>query len=412
MGLKKFQSDVQSVSDEHTRELEKTIEDLQLEVAELRWKEEALRESEKRFRNIALSMVVWIWEIDKKGVYTYCSERVHDILGYTPEEIIGRDFFHSMPPQEVQKAREEFERLSAKRDIIMDFENWNVHKNGTHKCLATSGVPILDESGSFKGYRGVHKDITEQKQAEEALKEANRRLKEFDQLKSDFLSTVSHEIRTPITIMREGISLCIDGVAGDVTEAQKELLTDTLDSVDRLERLVTDLLDLSKIESGKIEIRKSKIDLCQILKKIKKNFNQQVRTKGLSLDLNSTKDSISLFADEDKILQIFSNLVSNAVRYTEPGGKITVRGEEKGEFILCSVTDTGIGISEENLHKVFSKFEQFGRIEGSGYKGTGLGLTIVKGLVEKHDGEIWVESQLGMGTTFYFTIKNVCEEPK
>ena len=234
---KNEETDVKQVDEMHTLELKKTIERLQLEIAELRWKGEALRESEKRFRNIALSMVVWIWEVDEEGVYTYSSERVKEILGYQPEEVTGKSIFDFMPLNEARRVEKRFKKIVRQREIINDLESRNRHKNGDQICLVTSGIPILDESGVFLGYRGVHKDITKQKRAEEALRQANRRLKKFDRLKSDFVSMVSHEIRTPINIMREGITLCLDGLAGDVTDMQKELLNDTLESVERLENL-------------------------------------------------------------------------------------------------------------------------------------------------------------------------------
>ncbi len=241
---------------------------------------------------------------------------------------------------------------------------------------------------------------------ERKLAENVKKLKQLDKLKSDFLSTVSHELRTPIAIMREGVSLCLDGVAGDLTDMQREFLSDTLENVDRLTRLVTDLLDISKIEAGKVTLRKSSIDLCEIVKKAKKSFKQKAGEKNIKLELHLPETPIKLFADGDKVTQIFNNLVSNALRYTEKG-KITITVEDKKETVECCVSDTGIGIAKENIPKLFSKFEQFGRVEGPGYKGTGLGLAIIKGLVEKHGGRVWVESELGKGSSFWFTLKKV-----
>ena len=381
---------------------------LLLEIQELRWKEEALRESEKRFRNIALSMVVWIWEMDENGVYTYCSERVENILGYSPEEIVGRHFVDLMPPDEAKKIRGVFHRITEQKKIIQDFENWNLHKKGHRICLMSSGVPIIDEEGNLRGYRGVHKNITDQKKAEKALKEANKRLKKLDRLKSDFVSMVSHEIRTPITIMKEGISLCLEGIAGELTDIQQELLSGTLESVFRLQRLVTELLDLSKIEDGKLELHRSTIDMGAVAQQVQNDFKNQAVEKSIQLHLSIPPEPVSVHADGDKIIQVFHNLVSNAIRYTESGGDIRIRVEDtRDDEIVCSVSDTGIGIAQENMRDLFSKFKQFGRPKGSDYKGTGLGLAIAKGLVEKHGGRMWAESEPGKGSTFYFSIPRV-----
>jgi PAS domain S-box-containing protein len=140
-----------------------------VDVSERKRAEVALRESEKRFRDVAYSMADWVWEVDENGVYTYCSERVEDVLKYSPEEIIGKTPFELMPPDEAKKIREAFAKLVRKKESIKDLENWNISKTGEMVCLLTSGVPILDEHGNLKGYRGVDKDITKRKHGEEAL---------------------------------------------------------------------------------------------------------------------------------------------------------------------------------------------------------------------------------------------------
>ena len=243
------------------------------------------------------------------------------------------------------------------------------------------------------------------------LEKTVKRLREYDKLKSDFLSMVSHELRTPIAVMRGGVSLCLDGIAGEINETQREILKDTLDNIDRLGRLVTDLLDVSKIEAGKVIMRRDSHDICKIVRKIHSSYLHEAEEKGIKLVSDLPKKEVKAYVDGDKVTQIFTNLVSNALRYTKEGGTVTIKVEDKEEEILCSVSDTGVGISKENIPKLFSKFEQFGRVEGPGYKGTGLGLTIAKGLVERHGGKIWVDSEVGKGTTFWFTLKKV-EYPK
>jgi signal transduction histidine kinase len=247
----------------------------------------------------------------------------------------------------------------------------------------------------------------ERKQIEEKLKEVNKNLKQLDKLKNDFLSTVSHELRTPIAIMREGVSLCLDGIAGEITDTQRDLLSDTMDNMDRLTRLVTDLLDISKIEAGKLKLRRSSVDLYDILKKVQQNYESQADEKGIRFNVECPHKSIKLFVDKDKVIQIFTNLISNALRFTSSNGEIKIEVKDNRDYVECCVSDTGIGIAKDNLNKMFSKFEQFGRVDGPGYKGTGLGLAICKGLVEKHGGKIWVESELGKGTKFWFTLRKV-----
>jgi len=242
------------------------------------------------------------------------------------------------------------------------------------------------------------------KKMEIALREANRRLKEMDRLKNDFLSIVSHELRTPIAIMREGVSLCLDENVGPLNTLQRKLLTDTQNNIDRLNRLVTDLLDLSRIEEGKLRLRRRLVDFCEIARGVCKSFLTQTREMKIELNLRLPGAPLRLYADDDKIAQILNNLLMNALRFTNKGGKILVHVEEAEDGVKCSVIDTGIGIAEENIPKLFSKFQQVGRVDGPGYKGTGLGLAICKGLVEKHGGKIWAESRIGQGSAFRFII--------
>ncbi len=309
----------------------------------------------------------------------------------------------SLPDSQGLPTFERTQQVAAKVPIIvlsgLDDESLALQavRQGAQDYLAKGEV-----TGYFL-FRSIRYAI-ERKRTEEILKSANRKLKELDHLKSEFLSTVSHELRTPIAIMREGVSLVLDGVAGEISEMQRELLSDTLENIDRLTRLVTDLLDISKIEAGKIKLRRTKVDTNEIVRKVYEQYLPQARQKRILFDFEIPNAPIFLFADADKLMQILDNLITNALRFTEAMGKIEIGIADQGEEILFHVTDTGIGIAKENQKKLFSKFEQFGRIDGPGYKGTGLGLAIAKGLVEKHDGKIWVESVLGEGTTFWFTI--------
>jgi len=248
--------------------------------------------------------------------------------------------------------------------------------------------------------------INERKKAEENLQKINKKLKELDQMKSNFISMVSHELRNPIGIMREGVSVCLEERIGKLNEMQKKLLLRTRNNIDRLTRLVTDLLDISRIEAGKLKIRRTNVDIATIAETIIEEYENIATKKGVRLNLSLHDRPIRIYGDGDKITQIFNNLLSNAIRYVENGDEIRIDIRNNEKFIKCSVSDTGKGIAEEHLPYIFSKFEQFGRERGaSGYRGTGLGLAITKGLIEKMGGNIWVDSTLGKGTTFHFTLE-------
>ncbi len=243
----------------------------------------------------------------------------------------------------------------------------------------------------------------ERKRAEEALREANTRLQELAVLKDELVANVSHELRTPLAITREGISLMLDEVAGPTTDKQKKVLITAQSNIDRLARMINDLLDMSKLEAGKVRLKRARVDLVACVKDVLATFESQATAKGVALRADVPTQEATVYADADKLTQVLTNLIGNALKFTERG-HITISVSEGPEDIICKVQDSGKGIAKEHLPEVFSKFQQFGRVAGAGEKGTGLGLAITKGLIELHGGVIQVESEVNTGTTFMFTL--------
>ncbi len=230
--------------------------------------------------------------------------------------------------------------------------------------------------------------------------------KKLEHLKDEFISTVSHELRTPLTVIREGVSQVLEGILGETTENQKKFLSIALQAIDRLSRIINDLLDISKIEADKLELKMDLVDLTAVAHEItapSSPYQMRANDKGITLEVRVPSHRVECYVAKDKIIQVFTNLVGNALKFVEKG-KIEISIEDKDGYAECSVTDTGMGISKENLPKAFNKFQQFDRTDGPGEKGTGLGLAISKGLVEMHKGKIWVESERGKGTKFIFIL--------
>ncbi|MDD5496694.1 MAG: ATP-binding protein, partial [Candidatus Omnitrophica bacterium] len=240
--------------------------------------------------------------------------------------------------------------------------------------------------------------------AKEELERSNKELMKLDQLKSDFISTVSHELRTPLSIIKEGISLVIDKIPGEINEKQQKILDISKLNIDRLARIIDSLLDISKIEAGKAEMKRGLINISEIVNQVAVSFEGKAKDKGLEVKLDVDDVKGSVYADADRIIQVLTNLVGNAVKFTQ-SGSIKISCKDKDEDVVCSVADTGAGISKEDLNNVFNKFQQFGRTAGAGEKGTGLGLSIAKNIIDMHKGDIWVDSELGKGSTFTFKLR-------
>jgi PAS domain S-box-containing protein len=235
------------------------------------------------------------------------------------------------------------------------------------------------------------------------LERKNTRLQELDKLKSDFISNVSHELRTPLAITKEGISLVLDGVTGEINEQQDKMLNTARKNIDRLARIINNLLDMSKIESGKMELKKEVIDMGDLVEQIAFSFQVFASEKNIDIRSDVPKTKVEVFADRDKLIQVFTNLVGNAMKFTKEG-QITIALKDQKHLVECSVQDSGVGIRKEELQKVFERFHQVDRKNGAGEKGTGLGLAITKEIVEKHGGSVWVESEEKEGSKFIFTI--------
>lgn len=259
------------------------------------------------------------------------------------------------------------------------------------RIIHSEATCISDETGRSQGIVVLLRDVT--------------REREIDEMKSDFVSVVSHELRTPLAAMKGATDNLLDGIAGKLNSPQQECLLITQRNINRLSRLISDLLDISRIEAGRIQLNKQPVDLVGLIKEVLNIFQETAKENDLKLTTHFDSELPKVWADPDKITQVVTNLLGNALKFTPAGGQITIRAASSPDFIQVDVMDTGLGISRQDLEKIFDKFYQVIRSDTPGRtKGTGLGLPISKGIIEKHGGKIWVESELGKGSKFSFTL--------
>lgn len=266
-------------------------------------------------------------------------------------------------------------------------------------------APTIVVTGSVDSRTIV--DTIRIKKAEDEDRRANKELRKIDKVKSDFLSMVSHELRTPLASIKEGVALVLDQTAGPVNDNQKKFLEIAKRNIDRLAHLINDLLDLSKIESGKMQLMKGSVDLNKLAEDAKFTFENLANNKTIRLELDLEENLPSAFADQDKTAEIFANLVSNAIKYTNEGGHArlkTTRYSEDPNYLLVTIEDDGVGIAENDLPNLFQKFHQLEDTNTRKVGGTGLGLAICKQITELQGGRIWVDSKLGEGSRFSFTL--------
>lgn len=250
----------------------------------------------------------------------------------------------------------------------------------------------------------VQERTTALAQVNQELQEANRRLQELDLLKSAFVSVASHELRTPMTAIRAYVENMLDGVTGSLTEQQSHYLSRVKFNINRLTRMITDLLDLSRIEAGRVELQLESVPVAELLEDVVESLRSMTDKKSLTLEVLHCSSPPPIRADRDKVVQILTNLIGNAIKFTPSGGTIQVKTKaQESAFMYFSVSDTGCGIQPDELPRVFENFFRGESIQAE-VRGAGLGLAIVKSLVELHGGLIGVESTPGIGSHFFFTI--------
>jgi PAS domain S-box-containing protein len=332
--------------------------------------------------------------VDKNGEILSFNNRFIEILGVPPRIIESRsrdgylNFVKDMcvdPEEFLKKVQYLSEHRNEKSRDEIDL------KDG--RCLDRYSAPTFDADGKYDGRVWYFRDITESKK--------------LDRMKDDFVAMVSHELRTPLTVIQGILANFLDGIVGEFSEKQKHYLVAMYDDVLRLSRIIKEILNLSKLEAGAMELHRSDTDIEDMAKKCVDELAEQAARKKISVSVKSAQKPPRLNIDPDKIAEVFINLINNAIKCTPEGGKITVRISGTKELTEVSITDTGIGIAEDQIPHLFSKFFQIGRIQGPGPKGTGLGLAICREIIQLHGGRIWAESGPGKGSTFTFTLPHV-----
>ncbi len=261
------------------------------------------------------------------------------------------------------------------------------------KYFQVKVYPVTREEGAKIGYVILLEDVT--------------KLKEVDQLKSEFISVASHELRTPLTSIVMSLGMVLDGSAGALSGDQKELLAAANEEAIRMRELMTNLLDISRIESGKVKMDLDEVDPEILVNSIANSFTLRAESQGIKIDVDVPKDIKPIYADYARLIQVFNNLIGNALRYTPENGTITIRAANQDDFVHFIVEDTGAGIPRDSIHKIFEKFVQIESDKKKG--GAGLGLAVSAEIIKAHGGKIWAESEINKGSKFHFLLPVVKE---
>ncbi|MFM2062895.1 MAG: hypothetical protein RLZZ507_2565 [Cyanobacteriota bacterium] len=379
---------------ERTAELITVNHQLQSQLDERRRTQEALRISQTRFEGILSIADDAIISIDGSQIITLFNQGAEKIFGYSAQEVLGEKLDLLLPMRFAEQHRHhvsDFGKTSSPaRRMGERREIYGRRKDGT-EFPSEASISKLDV-GEECVYTVILRDITERKQVEK--------------MKDEFVSVVSHELRTPLTSIHGSLGMLASGLLPTNSEQGKRLLQIATDSTERLVRLINDILDIERIESGQVKMERENCNLEDLIKSAV-NIMQPLSNKaGVNLSISNL--SVQLWADPDRIIQTLTNLLSNAIKFSASGSTVSLMTELKENEVLVIVKDTGRGIPADKLDSIFERFQQVDSSDSRNHEGTGLGLAISKSIVQQHGGEIWVESELNTGSNFYFTLP-ICE---
>lgn len=370
--------------------------------------EAALRQSEAKFRSLSESSPNGVWMTDTQGQTLYTNPRAQEICGYSFAEALGIGWTQFIHPDDLLPFFAQWERatvLSQNRcqNPVFDEVRY-VHKDGSIRYGQIKLAPLLDANNQLTGYVGTIEDTTEQRQIEN--------------MKNEFVSIVSHELRTPLTAIRGSLGLLANGVYDRKPEKGKQMLQLALTQTERLVRLVSDILDLKRLESGQVPLIKQSCEAATLLTQSAETMQALAQQNHITLSV--TPLSVPVWAAPDAITQTLTNLISNAIKFSPAGSTIWLSAERVenewenqkiNEFIPPStphirfaIKDQGRGIPSDKIETIFGQFQQVDASDSRQKGGTGLGLAICRSIVQQHGGQIWVESVLTEGSTFYFTL--------
>jgi PAS domain S-box-containing protein len=367
--------------------------------------ETKISQANLRFRLLVEGVTDYaLFTTDHLGLITGWNIGAERMLGYHEPEILGQHFSRMFPSEDIQDHAAEKQLGKAALEGRAEDEGWRIRENKTQFWANVIITPLAAHGDFHRGFAIVMQDITVRRKAQIELETVRQ---ERTNLQEQFLSHVSHELRTPLTAIYFFITNLLDGVAGSLTSGQRETLEFSLENVKQLKDMVSDLLDVSRIETLKLNINPQCMSVRSLVAEVLRTCHANAELKNVSLNLDIAEPLPSAWADRARIRQVLINLIDNGIRFTPGKGTITIHGEvfeEDSRFLCLSVTDTGCGISPGNYPMVFDRLAQVETIADTSRKGLGLGLFISKELISQQGGRIWVSSQVGKGSTFYFTL--------
>jgi PAS domain S-box-containing protein len=358
---------------------------------------EAMLESERQWRTMLDAIPILAWTARADGHIDWYNSRWYEYTGTTPAEMSGWGWQSVHDPAMLPRVLERWQAsIATGQPFEMTFPLRAA--DGSFRPFLTRISPVLDAAGKVVRWFGTNTDVESEHAAREAAERAN-------QAKTDFLAMMSHELRTPLNAIAGYAQLLEIGVHGPLASEQLDAIKRIQRSQRRLLSLINDVLNFAKLEAGRVEYSLEPVSVRQVLQEIEAYVAPQIQTKGLDFVFDVCADERPVIADPEKLQQVLVNLLSNAIKFTPKGGSVRVQCRHEDAYVDISVSDTGIGISPEQLSRIFEPFVQLERRLNSPHEGTGLGLSISRDLAQGMGGSLYARSELGIGSEFTLRLR-------
>ena len=360
---------------------------------------ETLKVSESKYRFLTENSADIVWHLDSDFKFTYVSPSDQVIRGFKQEEVIGSKLWGILTPEGIDTVKKSVEQRAHKKSAVVDpvrYELEVVCKDGSYMWMEINVNPIINKDGVTEGYNGISRDITERKKFEEEIQSKNKELNDL----------IAHDLRSPF----QGLLGVSHILATEIDTLSKQETKDyavmLYASLSNQFKLLEDLLSWARIQSGKMKYEPVVFNVKEELENVTQMFQSNLKNKNISLNIDASDDLV-LFADRDMFWLLIRNLIANAIKVTAKGGKIGIFTKDDIDSVEFEVRDNGVGIEEEDVPKLFQLSSHFTTEGTENESGTGLGLILCKEIIDKHNCKIWVESELGEGSSFKFTMPKI-----
>jgi PAS domain S-box-containing protein len=340
-----------------------------------------------------------------KGIITSWNSAAEKMFGYTEDEIIGKPIDILIPHTNRQEEKEIISKIKAGQKID-HFETIRLRKDGTEINISLTVSPIKNDKGEIVGASKISRDITKRVELDQKLRLYTEQLKELNKYKDEFMAMASHELKTPLTVIKANLQLLEFKLQQD---PNNEFVHKTMKQVNKLGNLISDLFDISKIQAGQLQLNYTEFDPRDLIEETIGSIAHTFASHKIKTVFNG--EPVKISADYNRLEQVLINVLTNAIKYSPTSDEIILSTKSDNENVILSVTDSGIGIPEEDMEKVFTRFF---RVRGlaSTFSGSGIGLYISSEIIKRHGGKMWVESQENIGSTFFCSIPRVKPSPK